>query len=143
MTTLQKYSKRHNKPIVAVQLNLITTGFTYEKWGHQQLCKPGDWLVNNEDEIYTIDQETFAATYKQVSQGLYIKYATVWAEQATEHGTIQTKEGFSNYEPGDWLVYNQPDRGDDPGDGPGHRYCMKPEKFQYMYVPVHDPRSDP
>lgn len=104
----RKYMKK-DKPVAAVQLQLDTDGFTYRKWGGVQTCKPGDWLVDNGGEIYTVDQESFRRTYRAVSLGVYKKVAAVWAEVADRAGTIQTKEGTTDYVAGDYLVYNEAD----------------------------------
>jgi hypothetical protein len=78
--------------------------------------------------VYTIDAETFGATYHEVSPGLYEKKSTVWASQATQPGTIQTKEGSTAYEAGDYLVFN------DPAGKDG--YAMKAETFHGLYEPA-------
>ena len=119
------YRKRVTDTIVAVQLDLDTAGFTYEKWGGTQTCKPGDWLVNKDGDIYTIDQQTFTDIYEAVGKGLYQRSVVVWAEVAAESGVIRTKEGSTNYTTGDYLVYN-----DEMGaDG----YAVSPEKFEALY----------
>jgi len=43
----RKYKKKPTSFITAVQLDLDTEGFTYNKWGGKQVCKKDDWLVNN------------------------------------------------------------------------------------------------
>lgn len=114
--------------MVAVQLDLETPGFTYEKWGSTQTCKPGDWLVDNEGDVYTVDRETFEQTYRKRSPGVYVKTGEVWAEVADEAGVIETKEGSTRYEAGDYLVFN-----DEQGrDG----YAVTAEKFESMYEPA-------
>lgn len=125
MEALRRYRKRSDRPIVAIQLSLETDGFTYRKWGGEQRCKRGDWLVDNEGDIYTIDAEVFARTYRRVAPGYYVKATPVWARVATEAGRISTMEGWSAYHPGDYLVFN------DPAGVDG--YCMSAEKFQSMY----------
>ena len=80
---MKKYRKSENIPVVAIQLNLETEGISYQKWGGPQHCKAGDRLVNNQGEVYSIDAGSFAATYREVSPGLYEKVATVWAEAST------------------------------------------------------------
>ena len=125
MGTRKKYKKKADSFVVAVQLNLDTDGFTYEKWGAEQRCKKGDWLVDNDGSIYTIDEEVFAKTYHKKSPGIYVKKTSIWAEVATESGVVKTKEGASHYEAGDYLVYNNEDGSD--------AYCMSAEKFASMY----------
>ncbi len=67
----RKYLKRQGQHVVAVQLDLEMDGFTYQKWGGTQTCKAGDWLVNNDGDVYTIDRDTFARTYQAMSPGMY------------------------------------------------------------------------
>ena len=113
--------------MIAVQFCLNTEGFTYQKWGAEQRCKAGDWLVNNEGDTYSVDSEVFAKTYRQVSPGMYVKSTPIWAEVAKQSGTVVTKDGQSNYEAGDYLVYNNEDGTD--------AYCISREKFNSMYEP--------
>lgn len=120
-----KYVKRANQVVVAVQLALDTTGFTYHKWGGVQRCKAGDWIVNNDGDIYTVDRETFESTYRRVSIGMYVKCTPVWAEVAPEKGCVQTKEGVTHYSAGDYLVFNQEHGGD--------AYAVSAKKFETMY----------
>ena len=125
---LKKYRKKNEAAVAAVQVDLDTDGFSYQKWGGTQSCKAGDWLVNNEGDAYTVDKETFEATYSQVSRGVYTKTAPVWAEVAAEPGAIETKEGVTHYEAGDYLVFNGPGRQDG--------YAVRANKFEAMYVPA-------
>jgi hypothetical protein len=119
------YVKREAQRVTAVQLDLDTQGFTYQKWGGTQTCKRGDWIVNNDGETYTVDLDTFARTYRAETPGVYIKVAPVWAEVATAAGDVRTKEGTTHYDAGDYLVYNEPDGGDP--------YAVTKEKFERMY----------
>lgn len=119
------YTKKSHKFITAVQLNLDTEGFNYEKWGSTQKCKAGDWLVNNDGETYTIDKESFENTYRYISPGVYVKPCVVWAKLALEDGWMNTKEGMTEYTKGDMVVYND----EALTDG----YAMSFEKFDSMY----------
>jgi hypothetical protein len=125
MSSRLKYVKRDNQAVVAVQLALDTAGFTYEKWGGVQRCKPGDWIVNNDGDVYTVDRETFERTYRQIDAGRYVKITPAWAEVAQEAGCVQTKEGATHYRAGDYLVFNEP-HGGDP-------YAVSADKFEAMY----------
>jgi hypothetical protein len=120
-----KYVKRASQRVVAVQLALDTAGFTYRKWGSEQRCKPGDWIVNNDGEVYTVDSASFERTYRPVGVGTYVKTTPVWAEVAREAGSVPTKEGATNYKAGDYLVFNQEDGGDP--------YSVSADKFEEMY----------
>lgn len=123
----KRYRRRPGQPVVAVQLRLDTEGFEYRKWGGLQRCKAGDWIVNNQGDIYTVDAETFARTYAADGPGTYVKTGKVWAEQAAAAGTVATKEGSTRYEPGDWLVCNEEDGSD--------AYAISAGKFAESYEP--------
>ncbi len=128
MQQRRQYRKSAEALVVAVRLDLDTQGFSYNKWGAVQRCKAGDWLVNNDGECYSIDADTFASTYQEVSQGLYRKVQTVWAEVATEDGSVQTREGTTHYRAGDYLVSNAADGSDD--------YAVSRAVFEQSYEPV-------
>lgn len=101
------YRKKHSALIIAVQLDLDTPGFTYQKWGATQRCRRGDWLVNNQGDFYTVAQDSFARTYVAVSPGIYQKITNVWAKPAAEAGSITTREGLTHFRQGDYLVCNE------------------------------------
>ena len=111
--------------MTAVQLALETDGFTYWKWGAAQKCKSGDWIVNNNSDIYTVDRETFERTYREVTPGAFVKCTPVWAEAADGDGFINTKEGRTHYCAGDYLVSNAEDGSD--------AYAIAANKFEAMY----------
>lgn len=109
MTARRRYRRRAGTRVAAVQLDLETPGFSYRKWGANQRCKAGDWLVKNGEETYTVDRQAFARTYCQVGLGVYEKVAPVWAEPAVTPGAIETLEGPTHYDRGDYLVYENAD----------------------------------
>jgi hypothetical protein len=82
--TLQEYRRRKRTSVNAVRLDLDTEGFIYQKWGGTQRCKRGDWLVNNQGDVYTVDGETFERTYRMVAPAVYEKNSGVWAERAEQ-----------------------------------------------------------
>jgi hypothetical protein len=125
---LQQYRRRQKTTVIAIPLDLDTDGLTYRKWGATQRAKRGDWLVNNGEDVYTIDADTFARTYRESSRGMYEKTTDVWARKTNEAGTIVTKEGSTDYEAGDYLVFNDPEERDG--------YAMKAEKFDSLYEPT-------
>ena len=128
MAARQRYVRRAGLQVVALQLDLDTSGFTYRKWGGEQTCKPGDWIVNNAGDVYTVDRDTFARTYRADGPGLYRKISPVWAEVADRDGAIRTKEGVTHYKTGAYLVFN-----DEAGqDG----YAMPASSFEAMYEPA-------
>lgn len=125
MGTRRRYRKKVDQFVVAVRFDLDTGGFTYRKWGAEQRCKRGDWLVDNGGDIYTVDGEVFARTYRSVGDGKYVKTTPIWAEVASESGSVITKEGESHYKAGDYLVYNNEEGTD--------AYCISTVKFESMY----------
>ena len=125
MPDRRRYRRKADQYVVAVQLDLDTEGFTYRKWGGEQRCKRGDWLVDNDGDIYTVDGEVFARSYRQARPGAYVKTTRVWAEIATDDGSVATKEGRSHYRRGDYLVSNNEDGTD--------AYCVSAAKFESMY----------
>lgn len=124
------YRKRPEQYVIAVQLDLDTDGFAYRKWGAEQRCKAGDWIVRNGGDTYTVDRDSFASTYREIGPGRYRKDTLVWAERAERAGTIDTRENRTAHEAGDFLVFNAED-GDDG-------YAIDADKFHEMYEPVDD-----
>ena len=120
-----KYVKRRSQAVAAVQLKVDTKGFTYKKWGSVQRCKARDWIVDNEGDVYTVNRVSFRRTYRQVGPGMYLKKTAVWAEVAAAAGRIKTKEGFTGYKRGDYLVFNQKNGADG--------YAVSAKKFKRMY----------
>ncbi len=47
--------------------------FTYRKWGGLQRCEPGDWVVKNGRNTYTVASRVFAETYEMLTPGVYQK----------------------------------------------------------------------
>lgn len=126
-TPRQRFRRRPDQAVAAVQLQLETEGLRYRKWGHAQFAKAGDWLVDNGGDVYTVDAETFARTYRAVGCGAYVKTTPVWAERAAAAGAVATQEGHTAYAAGDWLVFNREDGGDP--------YAVAAAKFEAMYEP--------
>ena len=125
MGNRRRYRKKADQFVVAVQLDLDTDGFIYRKWGAEQRCQQGDWVVDNDGDHYTVDGEVFARTYRKLSPGIYVKTTPIWAEVASKSGQVPTKEGASHYQAGDYLVSNNEDGTD--------AYCISAAKFESMY----------
>jgi len=121
----KKYRKKANQAIHAIQVDLDLISFNYRKWGGTQTCKAGDWLVENNGDVYTIDQQVFADTYQLIAPATYQKIAAVWARQADVDGSVETKEGRSHYKSGDYIVANHADGSD--------AWCIGKQKFHDMY----------
>ena len=128
MSDLRKYRRRADTWVTAVQLDLDTDGFTYQKWGGVQTASAGDWLINNGGDVYTVERDTFDRTYRMVSPGVYVKAQPVWARVADVDGRIRTKEGETHYQAGDMVVFNDPDERDG--------YAMSAETFERLYEPA-------
>jgi hypothetical protein len=122
---LHRYRRKADQVVVAVQLKLDTSGIEYTKWGASQRCKAGDFIVDNQGDVYTVDADVFARTYRAVATGQYVKTTPIWAAQAAQAGGVKTKEGMTHYETGDYLVSN-----DEAGTD---RYAVAREKFESMY----------
>lgn len=122
---LEEYKRRPGATVYAIRLDLEIDGFDYVKWGARQYCKRGDWILLNGADTYTVDSEVFARTYRHLAGVEYQKVGTVWAEQAVSAGRIETKEGSTGYDAGDYVVYNQPDRTDG--------YAVSRSRFEEMY----------
>lgn len=125
MSSGNRYRRRPDQTVTAVQLKLDTEGLRYRKWGDDQLAKPGDWLVDNAGDVYTVDAESFASTYRKVGRGAFVKSTPVWAERVNVAGSVATKEGHTNYAAGDWLVSNREDGTD--------AYAISAAEFEAMY----------
>jgi len=125
MKNRHRYRKKPSQYVIAVQLKLDTDGFSYRKWGAEQRCKSGDWLLDNNGDIYTVDKDSFERTYRRVKSGYYVKTTPIWAEVAEQAGSVPTKEGESHYQAGDYLVSNNEDGSD--------AYCVSAAKFEAMY----------
>ena len=128
MSTRRQFVKRAGNEVGAIQLALDTDGFSYRKWGGVQTCKPGDWIVQNNGEVYSVDRDTFAHTYREQSPGLYRKVSPVWAERTDEAGSVATKEGVTRYPAGSYLVSNDAEGTD--------AYAVSAATFEAMYEPL-------
>jgi hypothetical protein len=128
MPPRRQFVKRAGQEVVAIQLALDTVGFTYRKWGGVQTCKAGDWIVENNGEVYTVDRDTFGHTYRQTSPGRYRKISPVWAERQDEAGSVKTKEGVTHYTGGAYLVSNDAEGTD--------VYAVAGATFEAMYEPL-------
>jgi len=124
----QRYIRRPDTPVIAVRLAFDTEGFSYQKWGGKQHAKSGDWIVDNNGDVYTVDGEVFARTYRRTGPGTYVKTTPIWAERASHAGSIQTKEGVTHYDPGDYIVSNKEDGSDE--------YAVAAAKFESLYTPA-------
>jgi hypothetical protein len=122
----RQYIHRPERSVVAVRLALDTDGLVYRKWEGEQRAKAGDWLVDNDGDVYTVDADVFERTYRQTGTGTYVNTPPIWAEQASRAGRIKTKEGVTHYEAGDYLVSNNSDGSDE--------YAISATKFESLYT---------
>jgi len=126
----RKYVRKLQRPVAAVQLSFDMDDLVYRKWGAEQRAKRNDWLVDNQGDVYTVEAEVFARTYRAVDPtaqpGAFVKTTAVWAVEATEAGAVRTKEGVTHYEAGDFIVSNEPDGSDS--------YAIARDKFNELYA---------
>jgi hypothetical protein len=122
----RRFVPRPERTVVAIRLPLDGDGLVYRKWGGEQRAKPGDWLVDNDGDVYTVDADVFARTYRATGRGIFVKTAPVWAERALQPGRVETKEGATQYEAGDYVVSNDRDGGD--------QYAIGAAKFDALYM---------
>ncbi|MBY0278697.1 hypothetical protein K2Z84_25465 [Candidatus Binatia bacterium] len=127
MSGRKRYRRKASSFVTAVRIEFDTDGISYRKWGATQHAKQGDWLVDSKGDVYTVDADVFARTYRRLSPGVYIKTTPVWAEIADAPGAISTKEGRTHYEAGDYLVFND----ESGGDG----YAVQANEFEENYEP--------
>ena len=125
MGTRRRYRSKPDRVVIAVQLDLDFDGFSFQKWGAEQRCKAGDWLVDNAGDVYTVDHEVFVRTYQKVGLGVYAKVTKIWAEVAAEPGAVESLEGETHYKAGDYVVSNQEDGSD--------AYAISAAKFETLY----------
>jgi len=124
----RRYVRRPDRFVIAVQLALDTDGLVYRKWGGEQRAKAGDWVVDNEGDVYTVDSEVFGRTYRRTGPGTYVKTTPIWAERVDSAGRIKTKEGVTHYQAGDYLVSNSSDGSDE--------YAIGASRFESLYMPT-------
>ena len=122
----RRYVRRPDRPVVAVRLESDGDGLVYRKWRGEQRAKPGDWVVDSDGDIYTVDADVFARTYRRVGADTFVKITPVWAQRAHTGGVVTTKEGASHYEAGDYLVSNDRDGADE--------YAVQAQKFESLYA---------
>ena len=126
LSSRRRYLRRPDRPVAAVRLALETDGLVYRKWGGDQRAKSGDWIVDNDGDVYTVDAEVFERTYRQTGTGAYVKRTPVWAERASQAGSVKTKEGVTHYDAGDYVVSNSADGSD--------AYAISAAKFKNLYI---------
>jgi len=112
--------------VIALRLALDTDGLVYRKWGAEQRARTGDWIVDSDGDVYTVDAAVFARTYSRIGPGTYVKTTPVWAERAQAAGSVTTKEGATHYQAGDYLVSNDRDGSE--------AYAIGAAKFESLYA---------
>jgi hypothetical protein len=122
----RRYVRKPDRPVIAVRLALETDGLVYRKWGGEQRAKAGDWIVDNDGDVYTVDADVFARTHRLTGPGTYVKTTPVWAERAQRAGSVKTKEGVTHYDKGDYLISNDKEGSD--------VYGIRADKFESLYA---------
>ena len=60
-------------------------------------------MVNNDGDFYTITEDVFVSTYKEVAPSQFVKTTLVWATKAPDAGQVETNEGIKKYKRGDYC----------------------------------------
>ena len=123
----RRYRRRPDRSVVAVRLALDTDGLVYRKWSGEQRAKAGDWIVDNDGDVYSVDADVFERTYQRTGPGTYVKTTPIWAERASSAGSVKTKEGVTPYAAGDYIVSNDREGSDE--------YAMTAATFENLYTP--------
>ncbi|MEB3335092.1 MAG: patatin-like phospholipase family protein [Cyanobacteriota bacterium] len=112
---LQPYRERKETEVKAIRLNLELESFTYHQGDGARTGKRGDWLVECEGRVSTVDHATFNRYYKQVAPASYRKQLIVWAAPVS-----------------DGVLVCMDSEGKD-GD------VLSPDQFQALYEPLPQP----
>lgn len=67
-------------------------------------ARPGDWLLTDGDQEWTVAADVFDRSYRRSPDGRYLKSATVRAVRLTKATEVPTLEGRSTAAAGDWLL---------------------------------------
>ncbi|MGQ7787939.1 PGDYG domain-containing protein [Nesterenkonia sp. K-15-9-6] len=91
-------------------------------------AKPGDWIVDDDGQQWSVDAEVFAETYEAVSEGRYRKTGEVRARQIAQPTSLETLEGSDQLDAGDWVVQN----------ASGECWGVSDARFRRRYQVLHD-----
>lgn len=96
----------------------------------------GSWWVTSPDgDERGVDAADFPNLYQRCEadpDGVYRRHGKVRAVQASEPGTVNTREGPAGYRPGDWIVTN---------DGENH-WPVPDARFRAEYERVSTTSTD-
>ena len=68
-------------------------------------AEPGDWIVEDgAGRVWSVKPAEFAASYQATPDGMWERFGTVRAYRTDIVRTVETLEGPSRAEPGDWIV---------------------------------------
>jgi hypothetical protein len=92
--------------------------------GDRMQARPGDWAVIDDDgHERSVAAEVFDSTHEQVGPQRYRRAGTVLAREATQREIINTLEGETVADQGDWIVQGQN----------GEQWVVPAEKFRATY----------
>ncbi|NLH70048.1 MAG: hypothetical protein GX454_07695 [Brooklawnia sp.] len=95
----------------------------------------GWWVTSPDGDERGVDAADFPNIYQRCEgdpADIYRRRGTVSARQASEPGTVDTREGPATYLPGDWIVTND-----------GKNFWPVPDaRFRVEYEPVSGTPSD-
>ncbi len=92
--------------------------------------EPGHWKLwepDSPEKVWTITDEDFRATYEPADEGLFRSHGRVLARRAEPDEVIESKEGTTEAQHGDWVVQRA-----------GHRWLVSADEFVRRYRPDPD-----
>lgn len=113
-----------NRVVHAKQLNEACTWTT--KHGSLLSAQPGDWLLKEGGQEWTVARNIFEKTYTACGEGEYVKSAPIRAVKLDAPAVISTLEGESEAKEGDYLASNPE----------GDIWPIPAEEFERVYRPV-------
>lgn len=107
MSAYRRYKRKGNEVVIAIQLDLDTEGFSYQKQGAERRCNAQDWLLSDRSGTYAVDDSTFARAFEEIGVGQYTMVGIVRAKVSDSAGHIRVGQRKVPHEPGDYLVWDE------------------------------------
>lgn len=103
------------------------SGWTWTtKAGDVLSAEAGDWRVEADGRTWSVRDDAFRATYRQVEGDQWERTGEVTAREVVTGESVATLEGPVTAAPGDWVVE----------DAEGRRWVVPGEQFDQGYAPL-------